>query len=155
MFAAAVGAESGPPPWFNPDQVIRQFVEMCETLPEGWLVATSILSVLAGLAFLVWGFRLYRWLVVLIFVAIGIVAGMETAMYFGFNQSIGIVAGAVLLGVLAWPAHRLGWGLVGGVVFALVLTGFASLMGIEGRLELILIAVVAFVAGAAITMLIM
>ncbi|MFO8014190.1 MAG: hypothetical protein R6X20_12900 [Phycisphaerae bacterium] len=155
MLAAAVDPEAGPPPWFNPHEAIREFVETCEALPYGWRVAAAILSVLAGVAFLVWGFRLYRWLVVLIFVAIGIAAGVETAMYFGFNQSIGIIAGAVLLGVLAWPAHRLGWGLVGGVVFALVLAGLAGFMGIEGRVELLLIGVVAFVAGAAVTLLLM
>ncbi len=155
MLAAAVAAESGPPPWFNPDYVTQRFVEMCQELPYSWLVGMSILSVLAGLAFLVWGFRLYRWLVVLLFVVIGIAVGIEAAAYFGFNQSIGIVAGAVVLGVLAWPLHRAGWGMVGGIVFALVFSGFAAYMGIEGRLELILIAVVAFVAGAAVTMLIM
>jgi hypothetical protein len=155
MLAAAVGPEAGPPPWFNPHEVTREFVAMCEALPYGWLVALSIISVLAGVAFLVWGFRLYRWLVVLIFVVIGVAAGIEASSYFAFNQSIGIIAGAVLLGVLAWPAHRLGWGLVGGVVFALVLAGFASLMGIEGRVELLLIGVVAFVAGAAVTLLLM
>jgi len=155
MLAAAVGAESGPPPWFNPDYATQRFVEMCEALPYGWLVAMAILSVLAGLAFLVWGFRLYRWLVVLMFVVIGIAVGIEAANYFGFSQSIGIVAGAVVLGVLAWPLHRAGWGMVGGIVFVLVFTGFAAYVGIEGRLELILIAVVAFVAGAAVTMLVM
>jgi len=155
MLAAAVGAESGPPPWFNPDYATQCFVEMCEALPYGWLVAMAILSVLAGLAFLVWGFRLYRWLVVLMFVVIGIAVGIEAANYFGFSQSIGIVAGAVVLGVLAWPLHRAGWGMVGGIVFVLVFTGFAAYVGIEGRLELILIAVVAFVAGAAVTMLVM
>jgi len=155
MLAAAVGTESGPPPWFNPEYAVQQFVEMCESLPYGWLVATSIISVLAGLAFLVWGFRLYRWLVVLLFVVIGIAVGIEAAHYFGFSQSIGIVAGAVVLGVLAWPLHRAGWGMVGGIVFTLVFAGFAAYSGIEGRLELILIAVVAFVAGAAVTMLLM
>jgi len=134
-------------------------VQTCSQQPSarkaGWLVAMAILSVLAGLAFLVWGFRLYRWLVVLMFVVIGIAVGIEAANYFGFSQSIGIVAGAVVLGVLAWPLHRAGWGMVGGIVFVLVFTGFAAYVGIEGRLELILIAVVAFVAGAAVTMLVM
>jgi len=155
MLAAAVGTESGPLPWFNPDYATQRFVEMCEALPYAWLVAMSIISVLAGLAFLVWGFRLYRWLVVLLFVVIGIAVGIEAANYFGFSQSIGIVAGAVVLGVVAWPMHRAGWGMVGGLVFALLFAGFAAYMGIEGRLELILIAVVAFVAGAAVTMLLM
>jgi len=155
MLAEAVGAEGGPPPWFNPGQAAHDIVEMYEALPYGWLVATSIISVLAGLAFLVWGFRLYRWLVVVMFVIIGIAAGIEASAYFEFSQTIGIVAGAVVLGVLAWPLHRVGWGMVGGIVFALVLAGFAAYVGIEGRLELILIAVVAFVAGAAVTLLLM
>jgi len=155
MLATAVGAGSGPSPWFNPEYAAQQFVEMCESLPYAWLVATSIISVLAGLAFLVWGFRLYRWLVVLMFVVIGIVVGIELANYFGFSQSIGIVAGAVVLGVVAWPLHRVGWGMLGGIVFSVVFAGFAAYAGIEGRLELILIAVVAFVAGAAVTMLLM
>jgi len=155
MLAAAAGAEGGPPTYMTPEEAVGEFVRMCESLSFGWQVAVGVIAALAGVAFLVWGYRLYRWLVVLIFVAIGIVAGMEAALALEFNQTIGIVAGSVLLGVLAWPAHRLGWGLVGGVVFALVLTGFASLMGIEGQVELALIGIVAFVAGAAVTLLLM
>jgi len=155
MLAEAVGAEGGPPLWPNPHQVIRQFVETCEALPEGWLVVTSLISVLAGLAFLLWGYRLYRWLVVVLFVVIGVVAGIEAAACFGFNQSIGIVAGAVVLGVLAWPLHKVGWGMVGGILFGLVLTGLGAYLGIEGRLALGVIAVVAFVAGVAVTLLLM
>ncbi len=155
MLAATTGAEGGPPPGFHPDEAIREFVQTCQSLPHGWLLAIAIISVLAGVAFLVWGFRLYRWLVVFIFVAVGIVAGMEAAIAFGFSQTIGIVAGAVLLGVLAWPAHRMGWGIVGGTVFALVLTGFAGFMGIAGQVELAIIGIVAFVAGAAVTLLLM
>jgi len=155
MVAAEAGAEGGPLPWLTPDQAIRHFVETCEALPEGWLLAASILSVLAGLAFLLWGYRLYRWLVVVLFVVIGIVGGTEAAAYFGFNQSLGIVAGAIVLGILAWPLHRVGWGMVGGLLFALVLAGFAAYVGIESRLALGVIAVVAFVAGAAVTLLLM
>jgi hypothetical protein len=155
MLAAAVGAEAGPPPWFNPHEATRDLVAMYDTMPYGWLVATAIVSVLAGVAFLVWGFRLYRWLVVLIFVAAGMALGFEAAVTFGFSPLLGIAAGAIVLGVLAWPAHRMGWGLVGGSVFALVLAGLAGFMGIEGRVELALIGIVAFVAGAAVTLLLM
>jgi len=130
-------------------------IEPWRNLYESHPAVAAAILVPVGLAFLLWGFRLYRWLVVLAYVGIGIVLGLAAAEYFAFNPSVGIMVGAIVLGVLAWPLHRLGWGLLGGVVFATALVAAASLMGIESRLHLYLIGIVAFVAGMAVTLLLM
>jgi len=118
------------------------------------LVAALIL-VPAGVAFLLWGFRLYRWLVVLAFVGLGIVAGLAAAMYFQFNQSIGIIVGSVVLGVLAWPLYKGAWGLLGGGVFAAVMIAVAGEFGVQAPVPLALVGIVAFLAGSALTVLLM
>lgn len=135
---------------------------MAEMLMEPWenllhyhpLMAAALLMPV-GIAFLLYGFRLYRWLVVIAYVGIGVVLGMAAAAFFNFNQSVGIIAGAILLGVLAWPLHRAGWGVLGGILFAVVFREVAAVMGIEGWLPLALISVVAFLAGVALTVLLL
>jgi len=131
------------------------FIEPWRNLYESHPAVAAAILVPVGLAFLLWGFRLYRWLVVLAYVGIGIMLGLAAAEYFAFNPSVGIMVGAIVLGVLAWPLHRLGWGLLGGLVFATALVAAASLLGIESRLHLALIGVVAFVAGVGVTLLLM
>jgi O-antigen ligase len=37
---------------------------------------------------------------------------------FGLGGLLAMVAGALVLGLLAWPLHRAGWGLLGGAIFA-------------------------------------
>jgi len=131
------------------------FVEPWLNLLQNHPLVAALVLVPAGVAFLLWGFRLYRWLVVLAFVGVGIVAGVAAAEYFRFNQSIGIIAGSVVLGVLAWPLYKAAWGLLGGGVFAVVMTAVAGDWGIQGPVQLVLIAIVAFVAGGALTVLLM
>jgi hypothetical protein len=131
------------------------FLEPWQNLFENYPLAAALILVPAGVAFLLWGFRLYRWLVVLAYVGVGIVLGVAAADYFNFSQAIGIMVGSIVLGVLAWPLHRMAWGLLGGLVFATVFTAIASWMGLEGRLHLFLVGGVSFVAGVAVTILLM
>ena len=118
-------------------------------------LVTLALLVPVGIAFLLYGFRLYRWLVVIAYVGIGVVLGMAAALYLNVNQSVGIMLGAIILGVLAWPLHRAAWGVLGGIAFAVIFVEVADVIGIEGRTPVFLIGAVALVAGIALTVLIM
>lgn len=118
-------------------------------------LAAAVLLVPAGIAFLLYGFRLYRWLVVIAYVGIGVVLGMAAALYLNVNQSVGIMLGAIILGVLAWPLHRVAWGVLGGILFAWVFVEVAYMMDIRATMPLFLVGAVAFVAGIALTVLLL
>ncbi len=135
---------------------------IAELLTEPWAnlleyhpLSAAVLLVPVGIAFLLYGFRLYRWLVVIAYVGIGVVAGMAAAVYLNVNQSVGIMIGAIILGVLAWPLHRAAWGVLGGVVFAAIFVEVAYVMNIRATTALLLVGAVAFVAGIALTVLLL
>ncbi len=135
---------------------------IAELLAEPWKnlleyhpLAAAVLVIPVGIAFLLYGFRLYRWLVVIVYVGIGVVLGMAAALYLDFSQPVGIMAGAIVLGVLAWPLHRAAWGVLGGIIFAVIFVEVADVIGIKGGTPLFLIGAVALVAGIALTVLIM
>ena len=77
----------------------------------------GLLLVPVGLVFLLYGFKLYKWLVSVVYAGIGSAAGAALAVYLGWDVILGTIAGALLLGLLAWPLHRVGWGLLGGALF--------------------------------------
>jgi len=135
---------------------------MADLLMEPWAnlleyhpMAAAVLLVPVGIAFLLYGFRLYRWLVVLAYVGIGVVLGMAAALYLEFSQPAGIMVGAVVLGVLAWPLHRAAWGILGGLLFAVIFVEVADVVNIRGATPLVLVGAVAFIAGVALTVLLM
>jgi len=70
-----------------------------------------------GLVFLLYGFKLYKWLVSVVYAGVGAAAGTALAAYMGWEMILGMLAGALLLGLLAWPLHRVGWGLLGAALF--------------------------------------
>jgi hypothetical protein len=76
----------------------------------------GLLLLPVGLVFLLYGFKLYKWLVSVVYAGIGAAAGAALAAYLGWEVLLGTIAGA-LLGLLAWPLHRVGWGLLGGAMF--------------------------------------
>jgi len=135
---------------------------IAELLTEPWAnlleyhpLTAAALLVPVGIAFLLYGFRLYRWLVVIAYVGIGVVLGMAAALYLNVNQSVGIMLGAIILGVLAWPLHRVAWGVLGGVLFAGIFVEVAYMMDIRATMPLFLVGAVAFVAGIALTVLLL
>jgi hypothetical protein len=77
----------------------------------------GLLLVPVGLVFLLYGFKLYKWLVSVVYAGIGAWAGAAVALWLGWDVILGTIAGALLLGLLAWPLHRVGWGLLGGALF--------------------------------------
>ncbi len=140
----------------------KTIVELLGDIREGFAnvmadhpLVTVALLVPVGIAFLLYGFRLYRWLVVIAYVGIGVVLGMAAALYLDFSQPAGIMLGAIILGVLAWPLHRAGWGVLGGALFAAIFVEVAYMMNIRATTPLILVGAVAFVAGIALTVLLL
>jgi hypothetical protein len=102
----------------------------------------GLLLLPVGLVFLLYGFRLYKWLVSVVYAGIGAAAGAALAAYLGWEVLLGVIAGSLLLGLLAWPLHRVGWGLLGGAMFG----GAAVLLM---KIQTPNVAYIAAVAGAA------
>jgi hypothetical protein len=114
----------------------------------------GLVLVPVGLAFLLYGYRVYKALVILVFALAGGLIGMVLGAYAGLGGTtsiIGMAGGALVLGLLAWPLHRVGWGVLGGIAFAFVFAGFADSAGVRGQEYMYLIAGGSFVLGLALT----
>ena len=114
----------------------------------------GLLLVPVGLVFLLYGFKLYKWLVSVVYAGIGSAAGAALAAYLGWDVILGMIAGALLLGLLAWPLHRVGWGLLGGALFG----GAAVLlmrMQTPNVTYIAAVAGVAFIGGFILTLVLM
>ena len=107
-----------------------------------------------GLVFLLYGFKLYKLLVSLVFAAVGSVLGGALAACVGWSAMLGMVAGALVLGLLAWPLHRIAWGLLGGAIL-----GGAAVLLLSARSQdpilLAIVATVIFAGGFILTLLLM
>ena len=114
----------------------------------------GLLLLPVGLVFLLYGFRLYKWLVSVVFAGIGASVGAALAAYLGWEVFLGMIAGALLLGLLAWPLHRVGWGLLGGAMF-----GGAAVLVMQTQTPnvayIAAVGVAAFVGGFILTLLVM
>ncbi|MBE3071078.1 MAG: hypothetical protein IMZ66_12655 [Planctomycetes bacterium] len=115
----------------------------------------ALVALPLGLAFLLYGFRLYRWLVVIAYAVVGGVVGAGLAALMGMGPLLPGAIGAIVLGLLAWPMHRLAWGLLGGGVFGTAAAGVAAAAGVEGQVGLILCGALAFILGMVLTMIVM
>lgn len=111
----------------------------------------GLLMLPLGVAFLLYGFRLYKWLVILVYAFAGGVLGAVAAQYAGVHMLIGMTAGALLMGLVAWPLHRLGLALLGGVGLALAAMMVAAAMGVTSQATLVMIVIGAFIGGTIIT----
>jgi hypothetical protein len=132
------------------EEVLRDLWQHVAATP----VLEAVLILIIGLVFLLYGFKLYKWLVSVAYAIIGAILGGLVAANFGFEALIGIIAGALVLGILAWPLHRLAWGLLGAALFFVVA---AVLMRSHTASAVYVYAVagVAAVAGFALTLLVM
>ena len=115
-------------------------------------IVAGIVLVVMGVAFLLYGFRLYRVLVIVAYAGIGLVGGLALSQYFVFNPLLGALPGAVVAGLLAWPLHRLGWGLLGGAALAFMSAAIAAASGVENPVAIGVVAAVAFGTGVILTM---
>jgi hypothetical protein len=100
----------------------RQCIETVIQDPWGALrtvhpIEAGLLLVI-GLAFLLYGFRIYKVLVILAYAIVGTFLGAMLATAMNFNPLIGMIGGALVLAILAWPLYLIGWGLLGGGFFA-------------------------------------
>jgi hypothetical protein len=114
----------------------------------------GLLVLPVGLAFLLYGFRLYKWLVIVVYTAIGLFAGLALAAWLGFNPILCVIAGAIVLGVLAWPLHRAAWAVLGGAFFAALAAIFMLAQTREGW-PVGVVAAAAFIGGLIATLLLM
>jgi len=129
-------------------QYVSQRLGAMPPLEAGLLLAPI------GLVFLLYGFKLYKWLVSVVFAGIGAAAGMALTSYLGWDVLLGAIAGALVLGLMAWPLHRAGWGLLGGAVFGVVAALLMKTQTPNVTFTAI-VAGVAFVGGFVLTLVLM
>jgi len=114
----------------------------------------GLLLVPVGLVFLLYGFKLYKWLVSVVYAGIGAAAGAALAAYLGWELILCVIAGSLLLGLLAWPLHRLGWGFLGAALF-----GGAAVLVMQTQTPSVaytaIVAAVAFIGGLILTLVLM
>jgi hypothetical protein len=101
------------------------------------------LMVVIGLAFLLYGFRIYKVLVILAYAIVGVYLGAMLAGAMNFNPLIGMIGGAIVLGVAAWPLYLIGWGVLGGAVLA----GLAAMVTSTFTPSMTYVTIVAVLAG--------
>ena len=125
--------------------------QLCTQYP---LVAALVLLPV-GLAFLLYGYRVYKVLVILTFAIVGGLIGMTVGSLFaltGLAPLVGMIVGALVLGFLAWPLHRIGWAILGGIVSAIVFASFAATAGVTVHAYILVIGGFAFVLGLVLTL---
>jgi hypothetical protein len=111
----------------------------------------ALVMVILGAGFLVFGYPLYRFLVVVIFAVAGFFVGIAAAAALGIDSLFGMIAGPLVLGLLAWPLVRAAWATVGGGAFAMVFVGYAMASGVAAQSYLYLIGGVSFATGCVMT----
>ena len=128
------------------ERVDTAWSQLCTRLP--WVA--GLVLIVVGLAFLLYGYRVYKALVILVFAAVGGLVGMVVGACLGLSPLwglVGTILGALVLGFVAWPLHRVGWGLLGGAALAAVVVCFAEGAGVTTPAYLYVIAGVVFVLG--------
>jgi hypothetical protein len=124
-----------------------------QSLQELHPVAAAILIII-GVGLLLYGFRIYKGLVIAVYACVGVVLGQMLAEAMGFNTLLGMIGGAIVLGLLAWPLYMIGWSLLGGAVFA-ALGALTAAMFTTSEVGIIAAAGVAAALGIALTILLM
>jgi hypothetical protein len=114
----------------------------------------GLVFLVLGLVFLLYGYKLYKILVSVVFAGVGGIGGVVLGAYLGAPGWLLGLIGAIVLGILAWPLFRIGWGILGGAVFAAIALPMAVAMTNSPVLGYTL-AGVAFIAGMVLTIMLM
>ena len=142
----------------NPAVVVPSLEALMQNLCDRFYALSpleaGLLVLPIGLVFLLFGFKLYKLLVSLVFAGIGAGLGGALAAGVGWSAILGTIAGALVLGLLAWPLHRIAWGLLGGAIL-----GGAAVLLVSARSQdpilLAIVATVLFAGGFILTLLVM
>jgi hypothetical protein len=93
----------------------------------------AALLVLAGVVYLLWGYSIFKVLVVLNAAALGAVLGAALGQK-GDSAAIGGCLGALVLGAMAWPFMKHAIALMGGIYGGLLGGGIWQTFGLDPRL---------------------
>jgi hypothetical protein len=113
-------------------------------------------SLLIAFAFVLWGGKLFKIFVVLLGVGAGLLLGFFLGSIVGLGPQgggAGAVIGAIVLGLLAWPLHRVFVFVIGGLFFGLVTASIATKLQVPAT-TLNAAAIAGFVVGGVLSILI-
>lgn len=114
------------PDWEQLRSMIQTFWEQLpqDRWPDAWVAGSVTLFIGVVIAF--WGGKLLRPLFALIFVGCGAWFGGEVGLVFGLTDIVGMVVGAVVMGILGFILYRL-W--IAGMSAALLAVVAATVFG--------------------------
>ncbi|MEJ2122227.1 MAG: hypothetical protein P8Z76_16290 [Alphaproteobacteria bacterium] len=113
-------------------------------------------SLLIAFAFVLWGGKLFKIFVVVLGIGAGLLIGFFVGSIVGLGPQgggAGAVIGAIVLGLLAWPLHRVFVFLIGGLFFGFVTASIATSLQVP-ETTLNAAAVAGFVVGGVLSILI-
>ena len=113
-------------------------------------------SLLIAFAFVLWGGKLFKIFVVLLGIVAGLLVGFFVGSIIGLGPQgggAGAVIGAIVLGLLAWPLHKVFVFLLGGLFFGFVTASIATSLQVPAT-TLNAAAIAGFVAGGVLSILI-
>jgi hypothetical protein len=153
-----------PPPANEVADQIREFLRrLIEQRPQDWAELFSDLTALhfiagialcvAGMAYLLWGWRVFKFLVMLNVALLGAIFSGAAVIQLHWENYfwIGLLAGGVLGGVLAWPLMKLFVALFGGALGATFgAEAFRQIAAAAGRGDLAEYAWAAAILGAVV-----
>jgi len=97
-------------------EAVQSFPRFLADVPLWQLV----LFIPVGLVSLLYGLKLFKGMVVVYAAMVGVLAGWLTAARFALSETIGMIGGAVVLGLLAWPLFKVAVSIFGGVAGGLL-----------------------------------
>jgi hypothetical protein len=122
------------------------------TATEPVQIAAAVAAIVCGVIFLLYGFRVYRVLVVLVSAFIGVLAGMSLGPMVNVNPVLLAVIGAVVLALMGWLLFRSFVGLLGGIAMAAAVPVALAALQLNVAVSPLLISGVSFFAGFVLTL---
>ncbi len=98
----------------------------CQTMTPG----TAALLVLAGVIYLLFGYYLFKWLIVLNAALIGFALGGSVGSHFGAPIASGVL-GAVIAAAICWPLMKYAVAVIGGMVGGVIGASLWRSFGLE------------------------